>query len=385
MRRLFAAAIALMLVGGLAVPGNAGPSAGGVSSDNIEYVTSVPFEQSSTTGARVIGKNLYVTSWKSWSIYDISNPEDPQLLSTTPFVLDATAGGDGARFENEDVATNGKILVFSEQLPRSALYVYNVEDKTNPTLLSYTSGLGQHTMSCVLDCKWLYGSEGSIIDLHDPTKPKLMDTKWDDGHVVSGHHDVNEVAPGIVLTATDPMLVLDARKDPTHPKLLAMSQQMGEFIHSVQWPNNAKDKFALSTGETWVGGVDSRCDAQSAGLTTWDASKWKKTHTLTKVDTIRPTNGTVTDGNPPINAPFGCSSHWFQQHPQFDDGGLVAAGYYNHGTRLYRVASTGKISEEGWFLPYAGGTSAAYWVTDRIIYAMDYQRGIYVLKYTGKI
>ncbi|MEA2476305.1 MAG: hypothetical protein QOC87_504 [Actinomycetota bacterium] len=384
MKRLLAAAVALFVIGGLAGTGNAGPSAGGLSSDNITYLSSVPFEQSTTTGARVIGKNLYVTSWKSWSIYDISDPTNPTLLSTTPFALDATAGGDPARFENEDVATNGKILVFSEELPRSALYVYDIEDKTNPVLLSYSPGLGEHTMSCVLECKWLYGSGGAIIDLKDPSKPKLEKEKWDDGMPTSGAHDVNEVAPGIVLTATDPLMMLDARKDPVHPKLLAVSERMGEFVHSVQWPNNTADKFALSTGETWVPGTDARCKPTSAGLTTWDASQWKKTHTLTKIDTIRPTNGTVTDGNPPINAPFGCSSHWFQQHPDFHNGGLVAAGYYNHGTRIYRVASNGKLSEEGWFLPYAGGTSAAYWVTDRIIYSIDYQRGFYILKYTGK-
>ncbi|HET7483454.1 MAG TPA: hypothetical protein VFK89_11395 [Actinomycetota bacterium] len=385
MKRLFAALLSLGLLVGLAPTGSAGPSAGGLSSDNIEYLSSVPFEQSTTTGARVIGKYLYVTSWKSWSIYDISDPENPQMLSVTPFAQDsATNQGDPARFENEDVATNGKILVFSEELPRSMLYVYDVEDKTNPVLLSMTPGFGQHTMSCVLDCKWLYGSDGYIIDLRNPAKPVKEKTGWGEGMPATGGHDVNEVAPGIVLTATDPMMVLDARKDPAHPKLLATAERMNEFIHSVQWPNQTKDKFALSTGETWVPGTDARCKPTSAGLTTWSTTNWKKTHTLTKVDTIRPTNGTVSDGNPPVNAPFGCSSHWFQQHPDFHNGGLVAAGYYNHGTRIYRVDSKGKISEEGWFLPAAGGTSGAYWVTDRIIYAMDYQRGFYILKYTGK-
>jgi hypothetical protein len=48
------------------------------------------------------------------------------------------------------------------------------------------------------------------------------------------------------------------------------------------------------------------------------------------------------------------------------------------------VAKSGKISEEGWFVPVAGGTSAAYWLNQRIVYAMDYQRGIYIMEYTGK-
>ncbi len=374
-----------MVMLNVAGAGSAGPSAGGFSSDNIQFVASVPFEQSTTTGARVVGENLYVTSWKSWSIYDISDPLDPQLLSVTPFVVDATAGGDGARFENEDVATNGKLLVFSQELPRSALYVYDVEDKTNPILESFTSGYGQHTMSCVLDCQWLYGSDGYIIDLRNPARPKLESTRWTTGTPVDGGHDVTEVAPGIVLTATDPMLVLDARTDPVHPRVLATSERMDEFIHSVDWPNDGTDLFALSAGETWTPGLDAFCSSRSAGLTTWDASQWSTTHTLTKVDTMRPKNGSNSNGNQPINAPFGCSAHWFQEHPDFHNGGLVAAGYYNQGTRILRVAEDGKLSEKGWFLPHAGGTSAAYWVSDRIIYAMDYQRGFDILKYAGEI
>lgn len=386
MKRLLTALTVVMLVGSMTPTGNAqGPSAGGVSTDNLEYITSIPFEQSTTTGARVVGKYLYVTSWKSWSIYDISDPEVPALVSTTQFAQDSSSGGVAGRFENEDVATNGEILIFSQELPDSQLFVYDIEDKTNPTLLSLTAGLGQHTMSCILDCKWLYGSDGYIIDLRDPAEPKLQERKWTDGVTFSsGGHDVTEVAKGLILTSTDPMLVLDARKNPARPKIRAMAEPMEEFIHSNQWPNKAKDKFALSTGETWVPGADAQCTENSAGLTTWDTRKWKKTHTLKKVDTFRPKNGTYADGNPALNAPFGCSAHWFEHHPKFRNGGLVVAGFYNHGTRIFRVAKSGKISEEGWFLPFAGGTSAAYWVTKRIIYAADYQRGIYVMKYTGK-
>jgi hypothetical protein len=371
-----------MLVSGL-TGATAGPSVGGNSTDNVEFVQFVPFEGPTTTGARVIGKYLYVTSWKSFSIYDISDPMNPALASQTPFASDAPQQGDPARFENEDVATNGKILIFSEELPRGIVYIYDVEDKTNPVLLATSPG-GQHTMSCILDCKYLYGSDGNILDLRNPSKPKLMKEKWTDGMPVSGGHDVNEVAPGLVLTSTDPMLFLDARKNPLKPKLLAAGATMNEFIHSNEWPNNATDKFALTSGETWTPGVDARCKANSAGLGTWDASNWRKTHTLTLIDVWRPKNGTYTDGNPVINGPFGCSSHWFQEHPTFKNGGLVAAGFYNHGTRFLDVQSDGKIKEAGWFIPHGGGTSAAYWVTDRIVYAVDYQRGFDVLRYNGK-
>ncbi|MDQ3952796.1 MAG: hypothetical protein M3279_07530 [Actinomycetota bacterium] len=373
MRRLLsllaAAALAMTLT-----PASAGPSAGGVSSDNVEHVQFVPFEVGTATGARVVGKYLYVTSWKSFSIYDVSDPASPVRMSTTPF---------GFKFENEDVATNGDLLIFSEELPLPAVHIYDVEDKSNPTLITSLDGAGQHTMSCLLDCKWLYGSDGNIVDLRDPAQPKLMKEKWGDGMPVNGGHDVNEVAPGIVLTSSDPMLLLDARKDPRHPKLLAVANPMQEFVHSNAWPNNAKDRWALSSGETWTPGTDARCDDNTAGLATWDTSKVKKTKTMTMVDIWRPQNGTVQDGNPVVNAPFGCSSHWFQEHPDFKNGGLIAAGFYNHGTRFLDVAKNGKIEQIGWFLPHGGGTSAAYWVDDEIVYAIDYQRGFDVLRYKG--
>lgn len=356
------------------VPASAGPSAGGLSSDNVEFVQFVPFEVGTATGARVIGKYLYITSWKTFSIYDVSDPLNPAHLSTTPF---------GFKFENEDVATNGKIMIFSESLPQSIIHVWDVEDKANPVEIAAVPG-GQHTMSCLLDCKWLYGSDGNIVDLRNPAKPILAKEKWGEGMPATSGHDVEEVAPGLVLTATDPMMLLDARKDPRHPKLLAAAAPMGEFIHSVQWPNLGKDKFALASGETWTPGTDARCKAKAAGISTWDGSQAKKTHTLKMIDVWRPTNGTYADGSPPANAPFGCSSHWFEEHRTFDDGGILAAGFYNHGTRFLRVAPTGKVSQEGWFIPAGGGTSAAYWVTDRIVYAIDYQRGFDVLKYNGK-
>ena len=376
---MFKKLLSLVALAGLLTAGlpaaKAGPSAGGVSSDNVEWVQHIPFEVGTATGARVIGKYLYVTSWKTFSIYDVSDPLAPVRVSTTPF---------GFAFENEDVATNGDIMIFSEELPLARVHVWDVEDKTNPVEIATIDG-GEHTMSCILRCKWLYGSDGGIVDLRNPLKPVKLSEKWGDGQPAgSGGHDVTEVAPGLVLTSTNPMMFLDARKDPVHPKLLAVSEQMPAFVHSNQWPRNAKDKFALSTGETWVAGADSVCDDNSAGLSTWDTTQWKKTKSLKLVDTFNMKNGTFVDGSPAINAPFGCSSHWFQHHPTFKNGGLIAAGFYNHGTRFLDVASSGKIKETGWFLPAAGGTSAAYWLTDKIVYAVDYQRGIDVIQYNGK-
>jgi hypothetical protein len=386
MKRLLAAAAIVGLIAS-ALPASAGPGPLGYSSDNVEQVTHVPFEGPSTTGANFFkqGKDSYmiVTGWYQFSIYDINDPANPTLVGTPhPF---------GFKFENEDVSTNGKIMLFSESLPQNTLHIYDIEDVTNPVPLATLSGAGQHTTSCILDCKWAYGSSGAISDLRDPASPKLMEEKWTDGlEGISGHHDITEVAPGLVVSASQPMVFLDARKDPTHPKLLAISElneQVGEApVHSSLWPRKGKDKFILVSGESWAptNGRAQCTEDANQGFSTWDATKWKKTHTFTKIDTWKGYNGTVQDGGSVLNAPFGCSSHWFTYHPKFHNGGLAAVGWYSNGTRILDVDSKGKIKEAGWFLPAAGGTSGAYWIDNEYIYAVDYQRGIDVLRYTGK-
>jgi len=102
---------------------------------------------------------------------------------------------------------------------------------------------------------------------------------------------------------------------------------------------------------------------------------------------VRPHSGQYVDGNPPDGGySFGCSSHWFEPHPAFHNGGLVALASYENGTRIKRISSSGKITEVGFFEPLGGSTSAPHWAKDgRTIYAIDYHRGIDVLHYNGPL
>ena len=371
---LAAGALAMALLPGA----QAGPGPNGTTSDNVEHVAFLPFNAGTATGANFFSKGkddyMVITSWRDFAIYNINDPIAPVEESRTPF---------GFAFENEDVSTNGSIMLFSESTPRNILHVWDIEDVTNPVEISQVPGAGDHTTSCILDCKWAYGDSGTITDLRNPAKPKLMKERWGDGMPPhGGNHDVTEVSNGLVLTSTNPMLFLDARKDPVRPKFLAMAEQMPAFVHSNLWPRNGKDNFALSTGETWT--APKQCDDTAAGFTSWDTRGWQKTKTLRQVDTWRAYKGTITDGGVVVSGPFGCSSHWFDTHPKWNNGGLVAAGWYNSGTRFLQVDSKGKIEQAGFFLPNGGGTSAAYWVNSEIVYAVDYQRGLDILRYTGK-
>ncbi len=344
-----------------AAPVSAGPTAGGWTSDNVEYVAHVPLNYDSP-GARLVGKFLYLTTSRDLRVYDVSDPVSPELVGTL-------AVGQTPYFAQEDVDTNGKILLIGG-------LVINVRDKSNPTIIGSHSA-NEHTISCVLGCKWAYGSAGSIVDLRDPKNPKVVG-EWDTGMPAQGSHDVTEVAPGLVLTSSQPILLLDARKNPAKPRLLAVgSNEDRRFIHSNLWPRRMKDKFLLVGGET----PGPTCGGAAAAFMTWDATRWKKTRNFTMIDEYRVEQGVPTNGDAPANL---FCTHWFDTHPTYSNGGLVAQGWYEHGVRFLDINSKGKIKEAGWFVPWGGSTSAAYWIDDEIVYSVDYNRGLDILRFTGK-
>jgi hypothetical protein len=343
-----------------------GPGPGGFSSDNLEWVTFMPLDTDSA-GARLKGKYFYITSSNSLRIYDVSAPESPKLTGILPLPQQP-------QFAEEDVDTNGRILLASTLLD---LYIIDVEDKANPQIIGTLAGADEHTYTCVLDCRYAYGSEGAIVDLRDPNNPKMVGD-WGEGNPASSGHDVTEVRPGIVMTSSQPMMLLDARKSPAKPEVIGLgSNEDGRFIHSNLWPHGGKDRIMLVGGET----LGPQCGEGDGGaFMTWDMTKVGKKRTFTMIDEYYVTNGLPTDGNAPANQ---YCTHWFEPHPTYRNGGLVAMGWYEHGTRLFNITSKGKIEEAGYHVPLAGSTSAAYWITDEIIYSVDYQRGLDILRFTG--
>jgi hypothetical protein len=377
-----AAFVATCLVTG--VPAIAqSPTPNGIASDNVEHVRHIPLAQNGV-GGRLIDGYFYLNDQNKVMIFDISDPEDPQLTGQVLMPQEW-------QFSREDMDGNGKILVVPNTASgvndgtapdgsaTSAVYIIDVEDKTNPKIISKVGGVGEHTYSCLLDCKWAYGSEGTILDLRDPANPVEVEEKWGEGLLAQSGHDVEEVRNGIVMTATQPMQLLDARKDPTHPKLIATAirNDDGRYLHGISWPREMKDNFLVVGSETTFNG---RCSDTAGSLMTWDARNWKKTKSFSMIDEYRVVNGTYVDGNPP--AQRNCTAHWIEAHPDFHNGGFVAGAFYDHGTRFFKITSKGKIEEAGFFMTYGGQASAAYWITDEIVYVADYNRGFDVLRFT---
>ena len=357
---------------GLVRPAASGaePGVGGVTSGPIEYLTTVPFDAGTAQVTRLVDDTLFLASWRHISIYDVSDPLTPQLLGHAPT---------GFQFPAERMDTNGKILIIGEEMPVPRLHVWDVSDPTAPFERAVLDGAGDHTFACVLDCRWAYGSFGTIVDLRDPDQPKVVGD-WSDGVMTYGH-DVTEVAPGIVLTSSDPVMrLLDARRDPASPRELAAAdtQVTGghAYVGTNVWPRRMRDRFLLTSEET---AFEPQCSDSSSAFATWDTKGWKRFRTFRLLDTYRLGNGTITDGNAPANV-VGCSTHMFDEHPDFADGGRVALAHYEHGLRLLHVARNGRIEEQGWFLPWGGEVSSAQWITDEILYSIDLARGIDILR-----
>jgi hypothetical protein len=342
-----------------------GPSFG---SDNVEHVTNV-LTHFDTAGARLHDGRFYVTTERDVTIYDVAQPEAPQALGS----FDLPEKGEPT-FTEEDPDTNGRILPVSNA---GVLMVIDVSDPANISLAGSTDDAqaDQHTWTCVLDCAYGYGSEGAIADLRDPKNPRIVGD-WRELWPADSTHDLTEVAPGVLMSATQPfMYLLDARTDPLHPALLMQADVGTRFIHQAAWPNGGADPLALSAGEALGPGCS---EDEATEFTTYKPENG----TLRKAGAYRLSTGTLLDGRSPETT---WCTHWFSPHPTFHGGGAVAIAWYEHGTRFLKVSADGAVEEIGSWLAPPTQASGAYWITDRIVYVADYLRGLDVLRFTGEI
>lgn len=374
-RRLALTLAAAALVAGGLPAAESAPVTPGFASPNIEWIANVPLHADSA-GARILGKHLYASDSRQLVIYDISNPE-------LPVPLGATAIPQVPYVAQEDIETNGKILVLGQGADTGnatdMLYVFDVSQKAVPTLITVFKGASSHTITCVLDCAWLYNSNGEIVDLRDPKTPKMAGT-WRAGGLGNGAHDLTEVQPGLVMASSNPLVYLDARRNPAKPAVLATGKAPdGRFVHGNLWPNRGADRWLLVGGETGAGS----CSDENAGaFMTWDTKDWKRTKSLRMVDEYRPkASMNPAEGGAPVAT---YCTHWFTTRPGYRNGGVVAMGWYERGTRFLNVSSKGQITEVGWFLPAGTSASAAYWVSKDLVYVFDYQRGLDIIRFSDK-
>jgi hypothetical protein len=299
--------------------------------------------------------------------------------------------------ENEDMATNGKILLltgFNRAGGANRLHVIDVRDPKKMKILATLPEAGGHTMTCLYDCKWAYGSSsgpssvGTIVDLRNPRKPKLLKKHWTDATGDVSAHDVTEVRPGLVVTSSSPMFVLDV-KNPAKPRVLMRTQpDAPNTTHNNIWPRRGKDRFLVSASE---GVNNGRCELYGEDgktLQIWRTDRWRR-RGLRPAGSYTLENGTGSDGHPPLDlfGIQGCSAHWAQEHPSFRNGGLLAMAAYSHGVRLLDISRKGKPREVGYFLKDIQAAIDIEWITNRILYVVEDGSGggVDVIKYTGAL
>ncbi|CAN5441536.1 hypothetical protein BH23ACT9_BH23ACT9_33310 [soil metagenome] len=406
--------------------GTVGPGWFGTS--NTDLLLNLPVN-SGTAGARVVGDRLLVTDQNGLTVYDIADPELPLPLGFVPIPQQYY-------FTEEDVPSNGRIALvgqFGDLTPSIQLNVVDVSLEGplgQPRVIGTLPRVDEHTFECARDCTYAYGSAGVIIDLTDPTQPRDIG-QWDDAvraqqDPVTGApytfqastHDVTEVAPGILLTSSNPMYLLDVRTTPEAPEVIGVATFADRrFVHANLWPYHgdlpedpadpaaegwepdwdAFDRHVLVGGETAP--LPTACGPKDGAFMTvpWtvdpvaddpDADEISPFVRMTHDPAsgqgaeYRPEPGTFTDGGSPYSQ---YCTHWFTTRPDFTDGGLVAIGWYEFGTRFLEVAADGAIEERGWLIPAGGSTSAAYWVNEGTLLTADYQRGVDVLAFDATV
>jgi hypothetical protein len=205
MRRLGAAAVVVgALLGAPAGAQAADPPPGAAMSSNLEYVTRVAGANGIVEGKfdRVKGRDvLVVTGRFGFKTYDVSDPEDPELLDE--FIPDELA--DLGYWQNEDMEldTRRKLIIGSldprhtEDQPTQCTGT-NSDKLVNPLckagfyVISYAnpSGLQQigdfvqlpagHTTSCIQHCRYLWtgGPARSALFGDPPTRRYNPALRW---------------------------------------------------------------------------------------------------------------------------------------------------------------------------------------------------------------
>ena len=423
MSRLTVLLVVVGVVLALTVPAGAHPDvplepatdAGWTATDNVEHLGRFA-QHVGTAGGKLVGERFYLTDPRGVYVYDASEPATPRLEGFLP--LPQTAGVNPA-LAQEEPDTDGQILLVDGTDPANldagiALQVVDVSDPSAMQVIG-SAPVTDHTWTCVSTpdngCAYAYGRTGHIVDLTVPTDPEPLETSWRE-HVgiTEGFandpyaHDLSEFRTGRVMNAGAHNVLMDTT-DPSRPEPLV--DHVVDFhmfgYHGIEWPGGGRDDFLIAGTEIAPEGptnlAASDCQGDGAWITTYDTSSVRKADEVTErggnprglwegasfeaIDHFHVEDrGIFLDGNPPGHTLY--CAHWFDLAPSYENGGAMVAAYYDWGTRFVDIDDEGHMSETGWFLPVDGYTGAAKWITDEIVYVMDYRRGLDVLRFTGE-
>jgi hypothetical protein len=378
----------------VAVPLALVPSWGtAVVSQNVTHLGMLPLEGVGVS-MRVVQvdgqRRAFVSGAAGLSIYDATDPRHPGLLGHLPLY----------NWENEDIAVSrdGRTAILTEFTSTLYLHVVDVSDPTLPRIMGTLVG-GAHTVECAdVRCHYLFGAEGQTYDIRDRSHPVQLPRERSWGHQTGTYgngHALHQDAAGIWTADTSPLVVFEAR-NPLRIKVLTRGTitRKTAYQHNnirpradryVPRPRGSSSRGPLRDGELLLGegetNFDASCHSGSGAFSTWSMVGFDRHAPMRQLDVLRPVTGSVGQADPAVTA-MGCSGHWFSVRDAEDGSILVAAAWYEHGTRFLKVdPRTGRIRQVGFFQPMRGATSAAYWMDDRTVWTVDYHSGVDVLTF----
>jgi hypothetical protein len=400
-----------------------------VHSPNVSFVTNFP-ETAAISGcfART-APYFYVSSLDSVSVFDTSDPLQPQLTGTI----------DNLTFENEAMncgerkqgrATQRFVLIGVDLHQASSgdlehvntgdgqeLVLVDVTDPADPQIRSRTAAsTGTHTVACVVDtdCRYAYssGDDGdngtgsfSIFDLTDLDNPREVDANPATAEIdafdspTAGHKWNFDDAGYGTHTGYDGSSMFDV-SDPLHPRLVTTTGVAGQgtdpayegyndFIHHNSFRPNA-DAFRPDAAPSYRNGnvllvteedyMQTDC-ARAGSFQAWHVRSLDGTpDAVVPLDKVE-----LADlGSFPVPQDAFCSAHWFDYHPS----GIVAVGFYGGGLQLVDARDPRDLKPYGHATWGLSEVWDAYWApaynkrgvaTDQktnIVYTVDLARGV---------
>ncbi|MCW2543735.1 MAG: hypothetical protein JWM40_1287 [Frankiales bacterium] len=374
------------------IPGIPGDS---VISPNLRHVGHIPTDAGGVSMKVVrVGNQTraFVSTIDGLTIYDATNPLAPELLGRLPIY----------NWENEDIAISkdGSTAILTEFTSTFYLHVLDVTNPRLPLLKGTLLLGGDHTVDCAdAGCNYLFGSEGNTYDIRDRSHPVLLPKaqRWGTLTQARPGHALHRDDAGIWTADTSPLTVFRLNPDPLHLKVLTT----GTITKNTAYQhNNIRPRAAryvprakgeslggpLRDGELLLGEGETneelRCGGSNGAFSTWSMAGFDRGVPMHQLYTMRPMSNRLFTEDAAVNA-LGCSGHWFTQKDGKDGKILVAAAWYEHGTRLLSVnPRNGVITQIGYFQPHRGSASGAFWMPGSdVIWTVDYISGIDILAF----
>lgn len=319
-------------------------------------------------GAAQLDGYLYITTPDRLAIYDVSDPVVPTLVG---------AATSSRTIYGELISTDGETLLTNNGLTGGWLEIWNVEDKTNPVLVSTLLGIGDEHVSCLLECNWAYGSDGTIVDLRRPEKPQRRSQNWKEivGLDRDFIHRVDEYRLGYMATAPregPPALIQVTR--PLRPRIVARTKVPrhvpNAFLYS-NWARAGHDRYVITSSETQT------CDDQHQGaLISFDTRGWPRDRSFEIADTFKYRGRRESESQERT-----CRSYYFSLHTAFANGGLILLPNGLEGVRIVEMNRVGEMKQVDSFIPPISDVWLAFWIDEEIFYALNRTGEVYVLRY----